>query len=523
MKITFLPQNKTVEIESNETILQAAAKAGLDIDGNCGGKGTCGKCKVKIIKEETSVYELACQIKATEDMTVEIPNTGFAAQRKKNLIHLPKNFQMEPQKDARYGAAIDMGTTTVVVMLWNLQTGELIDAEAVSNPQGAYGADVISRISFSLEAGYNLNILRRMMTNCVNRTLKAMAVKHGIETEEIDQYVAVGNTTMTHILLGYDLEELATAPFSLAYKTGVNRLAADLGLAGSAQAEVYVAANIAGHVGADITAGLLTTDILDCDARHLFIDVGTNGEIVLAGKGRIAACSTAAGPAFEGSSISQGMRAAKGAIEKIRILTDEVQIDVIGDIEPTGICGSGIIDAVSELLKAGILDETGRLLSKSELKAKGIDEALVRHVIEEDGVNHFILHFGHHGADDILLTQKDVREVQLAKAAISAGVSMLMDEIGICTEELDKISIAGAFGSYIQKSSALQIGLLPKVDQEKIVAVGNAAGAGASMLLLCPSLRQKADELIERIEHVELAGKVGFQEKYLSAMSLSSR
>lgn len=521
MKITFLPQNIITDAACGENLLQVAARAGVLIDGHCAGKGTCGKCKVKRIQDNGGDAVLACQTEVREDMTVEVFDLKTTAQRKTQLMHLPEDFVIETELENHYGVAVDMGTTTVVMMLWNLHTGELVDVDAITNPQSAYGADVISRIAFTMEASFHLKLLQKLMIDCINKSVEKMALNKNIAVLDIRKYVVVGNTTMSHIFLGYDLEDLATAPFLPAYKKGISMPAESLGLKGMDCAEVYVAANIAGHVGADITAGILTTEMLDRHEPQLFIDIGTNGEIVLTGNDRMVACSTAAGPAFEGRSVSQGMRAAKGAIEHVKVDDSGIRLDVIGDGIPAGICGSGLIDAVSEFLQAGMIDCTGRILSREEFKAKGLPECLLHHIAEDGEINHIVLFFGKGDNPDIRLTQKDVREIQLAKAAIAAGMQTLMEEIGLDLDDLERISIAGAFGSYISVESAMKIGLLPRVDGSKVYAAGNTAGTGASMLLLQPSLKTKADDAAAQIEHIELAGSVTFQEKYLSAMDYS--
>ena len=231
------------------------------------------------------------------------------------------------------------------------------------------------------------------------------------------------------------------------------------------------------------------------------------------------ACSTAAGPAFEGSSISQGMRAARGAVERVDILEDEVKISVIGDAAPVGICGSGIIDAVGALIRTGIVDKSGRLLGREELAKKGIHENILGHIKENDRSNDFVLYFSEDGKSDVVITQKDVREVQLAKAAISAGITIMMKEIGVSAGTLEKVSIAGAFGNYIRNTSAINIGLLPKVSEDKIYSLGNSAGIGASMILLSSCARQEAELSARRIEHIELAARSDFQDQYMMAMS----
>ncbi|WP_419023197.1 ASKHA domain-containing protein [Emergencia sp.] len=603
MKITFLPQNITWEAITGETILQAAVKAGVNIDGNCAGSGTCGKCKVKIIEGDLSQcddhhhklteaeieagYRLACCHQVTEGMVIEMPESETTASRKKKLIHLPEGFvpkaavtkrcinvpaasiQNQNSDEARikaalgmeelqfsletllklpeiaknaeeitvtirdgqvidaecgntekdnYGVAVDIGTTTVVIMLWNAASGEMMDIFAATNPQGAYGADVISRITYVMEKEGNLETIHQTIIDCINKAVKGFEENEGIRPEHIYQMAVVGNTTMSHIFLGVNPAQLALAPFTPVFTAPVDMAAKELHLTICPDAEVHVAANIAGHVGSDITAGIITTDLMQCDKGHLFIDIGTNGEIVLTGNGRAVACSTAAGPAFEGSSIKQGMRAARGAIERVDIFESGVEIETIGDVSPIGICGSGIIDAVGEMIRVGIVDKSGRLLSREKLAKKGLSENILNHIKEGEKANDFVLYFSEDGKSDVVITQKDVREVQLAKAAISAGITIMMKEIGVEEAQIAKISIAGAFGNYIRNISAMNIGLLPKIAEEKIVSLGNSAGIGASMILLSSDSKEEARKVAREIEHIELAARSDFQDQYMMAM-----
>ncbi len=602
MKITFMPQNLEVEAAEGKTILEAASEAGVNIDGNCGGRGTCGKCKVRVIREipeeaadpngklteeeKKSGFRLACLHQVREGMVVEIPESMTTAQRKRRMIRLPDGFRADPavvrtfikvgetsleasesdedricraldkekldfsmtvlrklpglmkesdeltvtvcngavidvesgnSEDENYGIAVDIGTTTVVVMLWNMKTAELTGVDAFANPQGAYGADVISRITFAMEAEENLRKLTGFIVDSINEAVIKLTDEAGVDRNHIYRSVVAGNTTMSHIFAGVDPSQLAMAPFSPVFEYAIDHRAAEFGLNINPAGTCYVAANIAGHVGSDITAGIITTDIMDCDRGHLFIDIGTNGEIVMSGNGRAAACSTAAGPAFEGSSIKYGMRAAAGAIERVHI-EDDVEISVIGDVTPVGICGSGIIDAVGELVRTGIVDKTGRLLGPEKLRSKGISENIISHVTENGGVYDFALYFGSEGERDVFITQKDVREVQLAKAAIAAGISILMKNIGISAETLEQISIAGAFGNYITNSSAINTGLLPDIPPDRIRSLGNSAGIGASMILLSEETRRESEKAARRVEHIQLATESDFQDQYMMAM-----
>lgn len=538
MKIKFLPQEIECEITEKQTILEAAVSSGVNIDGNCAGKGTCGKCKVKIVSgsvktpdgmhthyqlsesEAAAGYVLACASVLTSDAVVEVPETETTASRKKKLIRLPEYFKPDCGEENAYGVAVDIGTTTVVVSMWRLSDGQMLAVDAMTNPQGAYGADVISRISFATENQDGCEILHGKVIEAINTVVGKFCEELNCGISDVKKYVVVGNTTMSHLFLDIDPSSLAVAPFAPAFTGEVVTNCGTVGLSGTEDTEVIVVPNIAGHVGSDITAGIITTDLMECDKGHLFIDIGTNGEIVLSAKGRITACSTAAGPAFEGSSIKYGMRAAAGAIEKVFIDDDGVKISVIGNSKPIGICGSGIIDAVGELIRCGVVDKSGRLLGKERLAKKGISKKILEHIEEStDGAGYdFILFRGDKKEDNVYITQKDVREVQLAKAAISAGISIMMQEIGLQKDEIEKISVAGAFGNYIRTESAVNMGLLPSIPLERIYAIGNSAGVGAAMVLLSEESRAETVKVSQTVEHMDLAEKKDFQDEYLKGM-----
>lgn len=557
MVITFQQGIKKEEIniatEQKATILEYAAAAGIGIEADCAGRGTCGKCKVRILSgttealteeekqifsdEELSIgWRLACKTHPIGDISVEIPLSFIGNDRKKRMVKLPDWFVISPKtSEARssdtcvYGVAFDIGTTTVVGMLWDMKTGILIDAVSRTNPQSIYGADVISRILFTMQEDENLQILQKLITDCLRDILLELIQNNEIPSDFVEEAVVVGNTTMTHLFLGVDPESLAKAPFSPGYQGSVDKKADIIGLPMAPGATVHVLPNIAGHVGADIIGVLLATSLNWLGGTNMAIDIGTNGEIMLARDGRTLTCSTAAGPAFEGACIRKGMRAEKGAIEAMHIADDgELLITIIDDTTPAGICGSGLIDCVASLLNAGIITETGKLLTKEEAIAKEMPRPLTDRLNKGPNGNEFILYKNADPAADesenvISLTQKDIREVQLGKGAILAGIMILLQELGITEEQLDHIFLAGAFGNYIDKESALTIGLLPQIDVNRVISVGNAAGIGASMALLSKAERERADRLAEEVEHIELSAHPDFQKTFLNAMYLGKK
>ena len=430
--------------------------------------------------------------------------------RKENLTILPEFFlsSLEKGKSGGLGIAFDIGTTTVVGLLWDLSDNKLISVLSSANPQSAYGQDVISRIHYCIQEEAGLHKLHHLLIDCLNVLMETMTAD--LPEKKIKRVVAVGNTTMCHLLLNKDPSSLAKAPFKPLYTGSVQMNAFMLGLHVSPEADLTVVSGIAGHVGSDITAGILAANLLTVSGTALYIDVGTNGEIVLASEGCLWACSTAAGPAFEGASIRFGMRASAGAIEKVQITDTEVVCTTISNENPCGICGSGLIDAVSQMLDRKIINHKGKMLKPDE--ASALPEFLQNRLFLSDHGPEFFL------TKDISICQQDIREVQLAKGAILAGATLLLQAAGKTPEDLDSILIAGAFGSYIDKIRALNIGLLPTIEPQKVLNLGNAAGAGACMALLSEAAATTAKTIPERTKHVNLAEHPDFELSYAHAM-----
>lgn len=540
MIVSFQPIGIKQEADIGDNLLHTAEKAAVLIDGTCAGQGTCGKCKVRIIAGEAGCpdntekkhlseneigkgWRLACRVQITDDLTVYIPGIHGSTARKKDLIFLPEGFSADKRifsdrdENGHYGIAFDIGTTTVVGLLWDLENSRLINAAARTNPQSAYGADVISRILFCSQKESNLEFMQAKILECFHDILKVFEDKDMIKPSQIREAVAVGNTTMSHLLLKKDPSSLARAPFNPGFYGPVEISAEELGLDINPEATIHVLPNIAGHVGSDIVGVLLASGLKESEGVNLAIDIGTNGEILLSYNGRVLTCSTAAGPAFEGASIFHGMRAASGAIEGVKIQGNNVELSVIDDAEPIGICGSGLIDCISEMLTCGIISKKGRMLDSESAEKTGLPPNLVDRLRFGDNGNEFILHYSGNG-ENIVINQKDIREVQLAKGAIYAGITILMEQMGIKSEDLRMVLLAGAFGNYIKKESAINIGLLPKVAAEKVISIGNAAGIGACMALLSKSALEYSKLLAEETEHIDLASHPSFQDEYLKAM-----
>ena len=446
-----------------------------------------------------------------------------ANDRKTKMLAYPDDFKAD-ESGVGLGAAFDIGTTTVVGMLWDLEKGEQIATSAKTNPQNEFGLDVISRITYCGKDGENLEELRYKITSCINEIIDEICAKSGESKDKITKVSVCGNTTMSHLFAGYPPMTLALAPFTPAYTGSLHMSAEEACIELPGDVSVTVIPNIAGHVGGDITAGIVASEILEMTGLTVFIDIGTNGEIVITDGKNSFTCSTAAGPAFEGSSIKFGMRAAAGAIEKIQIEKGDVFFNTIGwesekesNVPAQGICGSGLIDAVAQMLNAQLINKKGRLASADEAEIKGFDKALCERLIEIDDERCFIL-VAKENEKDIVITQNDIREVQLAKGAIKAGIELMLKKINKTVEDIDRVVVAGAFGNYIDKESAVRIGVLPDIPLDKIISAGNTAGAGVSMTLVSKKEMELSEQIPGIVEHVELAEDPDFQKTYLKAM-----
>ncbi|NLK50888.1 MAG: DUF4445 domain-containing protein [Syntrophomonadaceae bacterium] len=417
-----------------------------------------------------------------------------------------------------FGVALDMGTTTMVGALIDLNTGKQLAVTSRTNPQRSFGADIISRLSFGSQGQEQLLALQAGLVEAVNQILDELVQSAGIEPNYIYETVVVGNTVIHHLFLGLDPTYLGQGPYVPVVTRPLQVKARRLKIHMRDSGYLYLLPNIAGFIGGDAVGVILATSLYQSSKVQLAVDIGTNGEIVLGCAQQLLACSTAAGPAFEGARIKHGMRAVYGAIEQVK-LGDEVEVQVIGSVSPQGISGSGLIDAVAEMLRLGIIDHTGRILAPAELPAE-LPKKLKQRVVEEKHRREFILVSGEGLTNQktISISQEDIRELQLAKGAIAAGILVLTRELGITIEQINQVFLAGAFGSCLNPSSARAIGLIPNLPLEKVKAVGNAAGAGAILALLSRSARKQAAQVAREVRHIELSGRPDFQEAFLGAM-----
>jgi uncharacterized 2Fe-2S/4Fe-4S cluster protein (DUF4445 family) len=402
----------------------------------------------------------------------------------------------------RFALAFDLGTTTVVANLLDLETGLPAAVRSMLNKQQPFGADVISRISAVMMDPDALGRLRDRAHETLAELTAEVLAEGGVEPGEVYEIVVAGNVTMIQIALGIDPEPLSMAPFTIAAQTLPRAAAADFGVQVHPRAPAVLFPALGAYVGPDIVAGILATG-LTLDRRvRLFIDVGTNSEIVLGSSAEALACAAPAGPAFEAAQIRCGMRAADGAIEGVRIRDGEVELTVIGDVEPIGLCGSGLVDAVAELVGAGVLDASGKFVAGSSERLDRIEKETIFHL-----------------ADGVFLSQRDVRELQFAKASIATGWTILCKDMGINPEEISQVLLGGSFGSYLSAASAVRIGLVPKLPLTRIVAAGNVAGEGAKIAALSVQERAAATAVLDEVEYVELSGRADFNDLFIDQLA----
>ena len=551
-RVTFLPDQISIVIEPGTTILAAARLAGVLIEAPCNGAGHCGKCSVRVPPEqvaavtippgqqlpperEAACWILACHAEVQGEVTVHVPTrteSGLqiitTGQKRRSVAVSPwisKRFDPETYQTFVYagerlltvergdttaelcGVVVDIGTTTLVVALVDLRTGKELASASALNPQSLHAQDVLSRIRFSAAPGGLAQLQSELLAE-LNRLIAGLTATAGVSRAWIYEAVFSGNTCMLHLAAGVDPAPLGKYPFTPTLTGGNHLAAADLGLAIAVTGLVYLPPVISAYVGADITAGILAAELNELTGTTLFIDIGTNGEMILASDGLLAATSTAAGPAFEGMNISCGMRAAAGAIEEVRITAaGAVALEVIGNGAVTGICGSGLMDLVAELVGSGVIGATGKFTAAERLPAP-----LGSRIEKENGSTQFRV------TETISLSQKDVRQVQLAKGAIRAGIDILLDERGVPAAEVDRVFIAGSFGFHLREESLLTLGLLPPETAGKVSFLGNTSQSGGELLLLSDRLRVELEALTADVERVELTGRADFDRIFMKAM-----
>jgi uncharacterized 2Fe-2S/4Fe-4S cluster protein (DUF4445 family) len=588
------------------SIFNAASWIGLPIDSTCGAKGSCGKCKVRLVQGHNGVtaadrkvfseeelaegWRLSCRAEVFTDVVCEVPRLmgnpkaalmgfgrhvildpnvhkvaltltepgledqrsdfarltdalseqGFAVEASLNTLRrLPdvvrtsgwqvtavivgqELVSLEPgDSTARlFGLAFDLGTTSVVGMLMDLNSGAPLAVRSALNGQAIYGADVISRISHAMLNEAGLAQLNEQIMQTLNTLTAQLLAEAAVAAHEIYEVVMAGNATMQHLLLKLNPEAIGLHPFIPVVDEMVQVQAHEIGLQILPQAQLHLLPYFGAYVGADLVAGVLATGLAQSEGVRLLVDVGTNGEIVLGSARRTVATAAPAGPAFEGAQIKDGMRASEGAIESVTISQDRVTWQVIGNVPPLGLCGSGLIDAVAQLRLSGLLLPSGKFITSEQAAQKFGPELARRIITGEDGMRAFVLAWPDETGSGrpITLTQRDIRELQFAKGSIAGGIEVVMRELGVEPEDLLEIYLAGSFGNYINPQSARIIGLVPAVPVERIKAVGNAAGEGAKMALLSFRERQVARALPHLVEYHELSGRGDFNDSFISVL-----
>ncbi len=511
--------------------MEAIRLAGLALESECGGRATCGTCRIhfldgapaasaedRLLLGNSAVaqgWRLACQTTLTDDCRIALP----AAAAEGELRILTEAYGLAegptaapPGRACTYGAAVDVGTTTVVCYLLDLGHARQVDAVSFVNPQYRFGPDVISRIVYAHEGKENLLEARRCLVEAVDEALAALCARHRAPLRSFSRITVVGNPTMLHILCAVDPWPLGVVPYQPVFTETPAVAAGEVGFRRLAGAELVPLPGVAGHLGADAVAGLVALGLPRRRGLFLFIDMGTNGEMVLVSDHDAVGASCAAGPAFEGVHISSGMAALPGAIEWVDENDGCLALKTIDGAKPRGICGSGLVDAAALLVRRRILAAGGRLRAPTDLPP-GLPPDLRRRLRDDTEGRRFLLYESAAGPP-VSLTQRDVREVQLAKAPIRVGVEVLLEEVGAHPEDVDEVFVAGAFGSSVRPDGLVTLGILPAAMVGRIHPVGNVAGMGAKVALASEERLDEARQLARRIRHVELMLRQDFHTRF---------
>lgn len=621
--VLFKPLGKAIEVQKGTNLMEAARKAGVFIDAPCGGKGQCGKCKVKVLdgggnfqpspiltqKELDQGIRLACLTTVEGNMTVELmqndaindiiveditssptklsrvrravdvlKNSGIKIQNSFNLTRvklkepnlednipdferiqrelklvikdeelscpievfkdMPRaireaNFDVNivvhkngktceilditANKDKRiYGLCMDLGTTTVAACLVNLSTGEIVSSASCGNLQMQYGADVISRIIYSTKPQGFARLHEAIVLGTVNKLIEEMVYKLDCQPEDIVCAVFAGNTTMEHLFLGIPAENIRIEPYIPAFRNFPTFKAKDINLGVNPNAPVYMLPNVASYVGGDIVSGVLAAGFWDGDETTLFMDLGTNGELVLGNREWMVACACSAGPAFEGGDISCGMRAAPGAIDEVKIDSKSLKpyVKVIGNTKPRGICGSGIIDLIAEMFFNKIIDGKGKIKQLTHNRRIRFNHTA--------GCWEYVLVPAKNAAfgKDIVINEIDIDNFLRAKGAVYSGIKTLLNNVGLKMEDIEKVIIAGGIGQNLDIESSIKIGLLPDIDRDKFEFIGNSSLMGAYLCLISDEAYKKTKQIADLITYIELSADPAYMEEFVSACFL---
>lgn len=554
VKVNFVLNNKSVIVERGTTILEAARKIGVIIESPCNAEGVCGKCRVKVVssnlediiqkgehhlseQDKAQGFVLSCSAKVMTDVDIEVApkNSNKTLQilnhgqsfdieldsyikkeyhdKGKTYVYAGDKKIAEEDGDTtalNYGLVVDIGTTTLVTSLVNINTGEELSSVSSLNPQSIYAQDVLSRIKLASDEK-GLDLMYSGITKELNEMIVKITKETTINKKYIYEAIFSGNTCMIHLAAKVNPYSLGKYPYTPKIRGGDYLSATSNKLNISNIGLIYLPPIISSYVGPDITSGILATRLQDRKGTTLFVDIGTNGEMVIGRDGKLSSTSTAAGPAFEGMNITYGMRAQRGAIEYFNIEDDgSFKIKTIEDGKPIGICGSGLLDIVGELVANKVIGKSGRFVSQEKCD---LPEVLRERLVKLDGKNAFKI------VEGVFLTQKDIRQVQLAKGAVRSGIEFLMNSKKVKADEVDKIQIAGSFGYHLRAKSLINIGLLPKEFIGKIDFVGNTSKSGGHAFLLNKSYRLEMENLVKEIEVVELSNGEDFDKIFVKCLS----
>ncbi len=542
-KLFLTSEKREFQVESGQTVLEALIDAGVFLRTDCGGKGGCGKCRVKVLgapaeaaaapdeseikilgqKHFSAGYRLACRMSVSGDIALEIPETSrlSAEVAQKGLTtlftHLSDLKLSRTGKPGVYGLAVDLGTTTIAVYLCDLGAGSVLASTSARNPQALFGDDVMSRIGVIRSNPGLLQRQQKMAARAVEWGTTSLCRSTGVDPLRIESMAVVGNTTMIHIFVGEDPSSIGVFPYEPAFVRPRTLRAGSLGFHFNPNTRIHTLPMITGFIGADIVAAAMASNLARCETGTMLVDVGTNGEIMYVGADGLVATSCATGPAFEGAAIQHGMHAVSGAIDAVRIdkahgraVCSVIQQDPHSPKKVAGICGTGVISAAAELLRAGVISSDGAF-------SRGTGSPYLQR--DENDAPEFVLVPGKDTQDGrpVTFTQKDVRAVQLAKGALRAGIDLLCREAG--RQRPLKLQVAGAFGSFINKKDALTIGMFPQIPESDIEVVGNAAGAGAILAVFDEKFAGQADELTRVTRVLELSVHPEFQNTFIESLS----
>lgn len=511
--------NRKLLVKSGTAIAEALRSQGIILETPCGGHGLCGGCIVKITNGDAELleldrklipesllkegYRLACRPRGLKgSITIDVPLT----KREINLKAIPEKIK------GKYGFSVDLGTTTIAISLVNIEEGIEIGSISLSNPQTSYGADVITRTTLVMEDPEALNILRRIVIDSIRGGFKRLIQECRVLEEDIIKISIAGNSIMEHIFLGYSPVPLTVTPFKLQERVPKIMSAEKSGFLDFKNASVLVFPMIGANAGGDTVAGIYYLDMIDMIEPAILIDIGTNVEIVLAKNGILYVTSSPAGPAFEGGEITFGMRAEDGAIESVKIQDSVLKLYVKGGGRPKGICGSGLISLISELIRCGIIDITGRIKNRDEI----LNNLSLRIQQEERG-NIFVIH--RDTKLSLYITQNDVRQFQLAKSALRAGIDILLNKAGLKSSEVENVYLAGAFGVAIEEEALFRTGMLPSGFQNKLIQSGDTSLGGAKKFVLDENGESKLNEILDRTRYIELSKEKDFEKEFIKQMN----